>query len=59
MYAHIKANNDYFITKNSAHYINGGRKERLKENFGITVLEPEELLDLLQNPEHPQDAPFF
>ena len=47
LYAHIKANNDYFITKNSAHYINGGRKEKLKNNFGITVLEPEELLDLL------------
>ena len=47
LYAHIRANNDYFITKNSAHYINGGRKEKLKDNFGITVLKPEELLDLL------------
>ena len=44
IYAHKCENNDVFITNNTHHFINNGRREKLSK-IGIKVQTPEEFID--------------
>lgn len=44
---HHGTKNEFFITRNTAHFIDGGKRERLKASFGILVMTPEDVVHTL------------
>jgi hypothetical protein len=45
---HISAKNDFFITRNVRHFINGGRREAFLNEFKIHIKTPDEFINYFE-----------
>ena len=45
--SHAHSKNEVFVTNNTKHFIANGRREKLKDGFGIVIMTPEEVVDHL------------
>ena len=44
---HHERKNEFFVTRNTKIFVEDGKRERLKEVFGILIVSPEEVVELI------------